>query len=304
MAAKKDADESSLELLLDTITNSFGGIVFLAILTILLLQRTSPAPQVKALATETQRSQLIRSQTALQEAEAELASLRQAVNSQADTQSRFASAESAAEYQRLQEEREELARTKEAQRRAVQKRAALQADENKLLEDRENLEQALTAAKKTADTVALKLRELEKTRTKDAPVPRARTSTSIASIPLILKNHKLYFVKDYSRGATFARFNAGEFLLTGEEEGHTVYTPNPLRGFLVQDADALEEYLQQKLALVETSRFHVDLPVWTDSFAEFQVLKTVLIRMKLQYRILIIDGTSTLNFTGSDRTVQ
>ena len=40
--------DSSLELLLDTITNTFGGILFLALLVVVLLQMTSEATSVEA----------------------------------------------------------------------------------------------------------------------------------------------------------------------------------------------------------------------------------------------------------------
>lgn len=40
----KKSSAESLELLLDTVTNTFGGILFLALLVAILLQKTSPSP--------------------------------------------------------------------------------------------------------------------------------------------------------------------------------------------------------------------------------------------------------------------
>ena len=40
----KKGSAESLELLLDTVTNTFGGILFLALLVAILLQKTSPSP--------------------------------------------------------------------------------------------------------------------------------------------------------------------------------------------------------------------------------------------------------------------
>jgi hypothetical protein len=300
----QDLTDSSLELLLDTITNSFGGIVFIAILTILLLQRTSPPQQIKELATQDQRSDMIRNQTALEEAQAEYDRLQSTIREQSKTQSKFSTPQSQSEFERIQKSRNQIAELQKRQSYVLQETALTQEQENDLLQKREKLDQDLAEAKRNSRDVTVRLKELEQQRSQDAPVPKVRETDRIAGIPVIIKHQRLYFVKDYSRGATFARLNMADFLLVEESSSKTVLSPNPTKGNLITNGDLLDKHLRQKLALVDLDRMYIDVAVWNDSFKEFQIAKTVFIKMGIPYRILMLDENGTMHFGESDGEVQ
>ena len=48
MSRRRTRKQDSLELLLDTICNTFGGVLFIAILVVMLLQQTGGAPAIRA----------------------------------------------------------------------------------------------------------------------------------------------------------------------------------------------------------------------------------------------------------------
>ncbi|MGH7138338.1 MAG: hypothetical protein ACREHD_21520, partial [Pirellulales bacterium] len=72
---------SSLDLLLDTICNTFGGVVFIAILVTLLLQMTG-GPQIEAPPDAAQHEELVALENERDEVEARLKSLREAAAQQ------------------------------------------------------------------------------------------------------------------------------------------------------------------------------------------------------------------------------
>ena len=109
-----DDRQSSLELLLDTITNTFGGIVFLALLVVVLLQLTSDKATQEAPQKETV-DRLVAMETELITATRQRDELLRAVLVQDQLLGQFATEENRRDLGRLRTSRE-MMRATESQR--------------------------------------------------------------------------------------------------------------------------------------------------------------------------------------------
>ena len=82
------ADESSLELLLDTICNTFGGVLFISILVVILVNMSSEAVSTTP-PDEISQSELIQMETQLQQSQERMQKLRRAIELQKDIEKKF-----------------------------------------------------------------------------------------------------------------------------------------------------------------------------------------------------------------------
>ena len=95
MSRKAASSGDSLDLLLDTICNTFGGILFIAMLVVLLTNQLSRDAATAAPNAESSRA-LRRLRGELTESQSRLTKLRQAVRQKEDLERRFADPESPA----------------------------------------------------------------------------------------------------------------------------------------------------------------------------------------------------------------
>ena len=146
----KSVADSSLELLLDTICNTFGGVLFLAILVCILLRNaghTSAQQQVDAKFTENDVIELVRHRT---EVESELAGLRAAAERQNQVASSFITP-GAAEILKAQEDAQrERQSLEDARREALASIALKQARIVEMEREINSLTQRTVEARKLA----------------------------------------------------------------------------------------------------------------------------------------------------------
>ena len=201
---RRQSDNDSLDMLLDTITNTFGGIVFLALLVVIMTGSGQPQRgdttdisefrEVKALLEEQQRrqSQLERMQTS-QEI---VASISSSAVSERDT---TAARELANKYQRLQAKANELLgqRTK-AQNDIRQKQSQKHTLNRQLQTEQQHMQQATQALQKeiASRTVDIEL-----------PIEKETNKKQIATVAI---SGKLYF-PDLNFGKPPFKLNTSHF---------------------------------------------------------------------------------------------
>ncbi len=299
MKAARFRPGDSLDLLLDTMCNTFGGIILIAVL-VALLARESPAP----LAPEARaHSEMIERQLAT--AESELAAAR-ALRIELAAQSDPTLAVKAAEKQRLSEALRDTQATAEASAAQATKSAAMKsADPSKVLaelaaqvaaQERRNaeLQNLLTAQAQNSERLRARLaglaQQIEKeldVRTKQLRLPKERAQTK-DTFNVILK-----FGRGYPLIGSDGRRNLQAIQWDKRSSGYRV---RPIAG-----AGSDVEALARLFRTLRREELYVAFYVYPDAFDLFNAAREAAVEAGLDYGLDIIKAGNELNF-GSEGT--
>ena len=286
------APADSLELLLDTMCNTFGGIILIALL-VALLSRTggSSAESPPSRALYEQRIAL---------AEAELAALRKETGSRANSDNAAPLAEVAVAAESLTAARADAAAASTDATQRVESIAATSgaawavlAEELRALARREVELQNLIDATE-AETARLREREAAlRTRAqqeRDAqtvklrfPKERARTR---ASLPVICQHGRVYPLRTADGARDGLNINWRTVGADADES-----TPVPERGFrLPADGNSLREFLRG----MKEENVYVAFYVYPDSYDAFRIAKEAAIEARYEFGIEVVRAGSKI----------
>jgi multidrug efflux pump subunit AcrA (membrane-fusion protein) len=322
MARRRPPGESSLELLLDTICNTFGGVLFLAMLVSLMLTQTrrktedspaDPAPAVSA-------ADLVRLDTRAEDAARAVEAL-EAQASQARRADRDLAVPNAAEMLAAMEAAERrvaeaearrtelltaLAREQAATARAAAAQAAADRDRERLAAEAERARRRLAAAVEEREsllTEAVRLRDAtarRKTVDMTGNPPRMR-DTEKPEFGLMLRYGRLYLMKILRGGRPVV--NEADFTLTPGLSFNQARA-KPHAGIDLSATEARDPALQRITAEFPPSRWYVCLVVHPDSFEEYATVKRWLTERGYECRLFPTDRSVTDNGDVSDVQVQ
>jgi hypothetical protein len=306
MTARRSEDSSagSLDLLLDTICNTFGGILFLAILVVILLQTTQTEREGTAVESAPNQEQLTVLQLELTSALTELDALRVAN----DIQTQQANALRTGDER---QEREELARLT-AERNALasqrletlQQMADRQTEINTIQTALASLDFELVAASQGVSKLESGLKSELKSRSRNATLPQAK-ATSKQETALVVRYGRVYFVYRPNRFGTDRELNARDMIVVGEDGEFARVIPKPYAGIKIEDTDEFSGKLREALQSYNSEHYYLALGVWEDSFREFAHLKAALVELGFQYRLIPIQkGGAIVNNIVSNPLVQ
>jgi hypothetical protein len=318
MSRSSSLNDSSLELLLDTICNTFGGVLFLAMLVSLLLTQTRKRADVEAATADpvpaVSAADLVRLDSRAEEVERELSHLQTLVTD----------VESITGEMAVPGYREKLAAMRDAERkanelatrrvRALQDIAESQAataraagtaatTERERAEAERRLEEAqerlAAASEERARLVqsAIRLRddtEASATVSTTGRAPRER-ETDKSEFGVMLKYGRMYLMHRYNRGAR--EVNTDDFVVTPGVLHHTA-EPKPHAGLdLTHGTDTAAE-VRRRFAHHPAADWYPCLVVHPDSFEEFLTLKAALVSLGYEYRLMpthkgVFDGGGT-----------
>lgn len=315
MRKKSNLNDSSLELLLDTICNTFGGVLFLAMLVSLLLTQTrkraefevetaDPVPAVSA-------ADLVRLDIHADEMEQEVAQLEAVI---ADVREMGGQMTDPGYREKLDALQEAMRTTRELAARRVRllrdiadaQAAAARAAGRAAVMDRERTEaerrlgtaeerlEAATRERARLMQSAIRLRdESAQTATVSTTgkAPRER-ETDKSEFGLMLKYGRMYLMHKYSNGDR--EVNTDEFVVTSGLLNNTA-EPKPDAGFDLKDRTLSAAQLERYLAPHPARDWYPCLVVHPDSFEEFLSLKTALVSLGYEYRLMptnkgVLDG--------------
>jgi hypothetical protein len=293
----------SLELLLDTICNTFGGIVFIALLVVLTLRNSAPAVAEPEGGSSASAEELERSATRLQAVTAELVSLRMARADLARRSESFAPDE----VRRLISERNTLAESADELRSDRDRRNAENATTAAELERREaELAAAIQrAAEAEADAARLEteLAEVRAAKAQEIRNPLVRPPQTWRHVTAVVRYGRLYVWHRYGADGERLGLNTDEFVVVEEASGHVVTRPDPTKGIPLSPGASTSEAIRSRLKSFPPSRFTITIVLRGDSFERFAVLRNVLIETGYQYRLILGDSPVS-DRGGSDSRVQ
>lgn len=289
-------DDSSLELLLDTITNTFGGILFLAILVSLLLRTTSRSDHHDADGGEPMTAvEAARLSVRIEELEAEIEGLRRRSDSPAEPMTQdeplpLAEFESASA--RLEAALRERAQSVRETARHQEDVRSARRDLETIVDEQESIERAWTAARARRDAAREEAAELSRSALRLDRPPGPAVIEQMASLPKLRSTAKrevaLYvrfgrvFMMHRWAGDTRLGPNTAQFVVTSGTP--PVARPKPETGDPIK-SQSIDQIVDRLLGRFPSSRFYVTCVVFEDSFDTFQTLKASLVRKGFEYNI-------------------
>jgi len=272
----------SLELLLDTISNAFGGILFVTILLTLLL-RMSHRPVSQEPVEESARQELVADNQELDAALAELEVLEQAANLQTETRDRLANEDLQAAFEQLQISRQRKNELQSLILQATRDRAREQERMDEVARQSQQLEQENERLESAKSELASELKREKLRRTQSMVPPQTKVSTKLECM-LVVRYGRVYL--QYSGRSPFLReINHPDFVLMEEDDG-TAITPKPYAGLPIREQSDFKGMLADKLSGYDARNWFICLAVWEDSFEEFAFVKKALVELGYEYRLI------------------
>lgn len=296
MSRRRVVKQDSLELLLDTICNTFGGVLFIAIMVVMLLQNAGQAPgpvvpapspeeldsrtqQLATLSAEVLRQQQIQaSQTAL-------------VDSLVPDTVR----DLIEQRKRLLTEQARLQTAVDAQQ--VQN-AALAASVARVQTKIEKLNADLRTAKEKQAKVQAQLASEKQARVKDVRLPKQRRSNHKQEVGFILRHGRLYLWHDYDANQRRIGLNLRDFVIVSDKGDHLVTRPNPTAGIPLEDTAECRKAIDTLLRPFDPREHSLCAIARPDSYGEFQYFRNRVLALGYEYRLMPVESDSPVSDRG------
>lgn len=316
MSRRRRNDDSSLELLLDTITNTFGGILFLAILVSLLLQSASPNTEEAAASTNTPLSAAEQAtyEVALEDLQDQLSRLqkrRHAADTPPTTPETKTDDEAAALAAEIAEACEDRARAGLETADHQRARSATLEELAQLDERRAASARRLEEAKRERADAAAEAESLVRLRDKLERSSQASSIEQTAGMPTIHETNKqqvaiyvrfgrLFLMHSWRNGSRMGP-NPAYFVVTPGSP--PVARPKPGAGIPIQ-TETIDAEVDKMLEDFPPGRWVVAIVVFGDSFEEFQLVKRSIVEKSYEYNPIPVKPGGSVFDSGGDSRAQ
>ncbi|HQX54100.1 MAG TPA: hypothetical protein PLR25_29565 [Planctomycetaceae bacterium] len=283
--SRKAATGDSLDLLLDTICNTFGGILFIAMLVVILTNKASQDAAPSTPTAESSRT-LRKLRGELTESESRLTKLRRAVRQKEDLERRFADPESLALLESLRSLDENSDSLMHERAEKLSDVAESQADLEDTARKLEQLAEQMAQARERLRKEKENLEREASVRARTSAAPQQRTTQKLPLV-FFLKGGRLSSYASRDTDGSLVH-NEAETKVTEEAPGKKYVEPVSGSGLVVAIDDSNAEEIARRLSGFDKQRFHLTVFVFKDSFGQFESLKNQMIRSGFEYRLLPI----------------
>ena len=299
MSRRRSPAPSSLDLLLDAICNTFGCIVLLAIIIVVLLQHTTVLdPAGDGHNSRAEWLELVgRRDSAISERDR----LRQILH-------RFSEHMplSSADIDKLSHRLHTLtARLHELLGKKQQAEAAfadLQRQVARIEHKKQQLDKELQSEEAELEKIAIALKAEQSRRAQSTRLPYERP-TEKNHIALVVRFDRLYVWHKYDWRGNRLGLNTDDFVVVEELPLEIRVAPKPYAGLPI--AKGSEKAIENCLRRFDPRRQAFDIAIWEDSFDSFQLLKQVMVELGFEYRLLLMaEGQAVVDRGGTDARVQ
>jgi hypothetical protein len=272
-SSEKRAD--SLELLLDTICNTFGGILFISLLVVILVNMTSKEAS-ETLPEKTTQAELIRLQRELESAQRDLEVLKIAVAQQSDIQSSFVTEASQRMANEIRRTTVVVADIVQDNNKEIDDVTNSQKEVNQISKTLSERKRSLKQTKEELSQVSPKLEREFKKRSRSAQLPRVREWTGQGIAPFFLKEGALCYLRDSKQAR---RRN---------ENGKTILEPVVAAGLRIDAAHPNQNALDTKFQEFSPKRHLIRIWLSPDSHQEWASVRDSLVRLGFRYQLDLI----------------
>lgn len=288
---KNTAD--SMELLLDTVCNTFGAVIFISMLVAMLVSRSSPAkPSPRA--SVDPALDTVKIQLEIETARDRVRVLAEQLRQQKNLRERLATDKSLALSQAIQQLTEDSVRLMQQKSSAVAEITATNGDRATLQHQLQQDQADLQSSEAENQALRQELDRTVQTVSRTARIPHVRR-TSKNSVVYALDDGRLFRIttSDQSIDDSDCERN--------QEQGVEVLRPKPGGGIAVPAATGsatATAAMTHRFEGLSASRHFVQVFVSRDSFVAFLPVKDVLVRLGLEYEVLITHDDSVELFLG------
>jgi len=283
MSNRKRGGESSLELLLDTICNTFGGILFVAILIVVMLRMTSKTQANGDTAQVSEANQLeLEHQQADLQGVIETLRLAGAALGESVVLTDSSTADLTAQFRNKHKARQDLLQSR---LKTLDSIAERQARINQTAREIDELEKREQATTKTRQDLEATLKAEVASRSQKTDYSRTH-QTGKEEIQTILRYGRLYILHRRATSGSRLGLNTDEFVVLEDSSGAMRTTPMPHAGTVIADTPHAAEQLSARLTTFDPAQHYIAAIVWPDSFEKFRFFKKVLIHSGFEYRLI------------------
>jgi hypothetical protein len=300
MSRRSAEKPDSLELMLDTICDTFGSVLFIAILVVILLQQTGGSVTSPPIAIPPEKLHNLSQQ--IVELTAELTRLKANRESQVAIVDSFSTEEVRELIQRRRElvakETELHVKANELLAQNAKLAARVEADRAENSKVKQDLEVALREKQQTQTT----LENDRKSRTTEARLPLLRPPGARQEIGLVLRYGRLYLWHRYDQFHNRLGLNTDDFVVVGEEDGGILTLPKPTGGILLDGSSESKEAVRRLLRRFDSRTCYFTPIVRPDSFAAFAHFRDIALELGFNYRLMPAEANSPVYDRGGSAT--
>lgn len=289
MPRRRREQSDSLDLLLDTICNTFGGILFIAILVALLIQLKGdeetppeePPPRPE---------EIVAAQSTLEQLRNELQSVARARASQNRLIEQFAPDELQTLLKERNDRNDELLDLQDAQLSLLEANAEISAQNERDRQELSEIAAQLSDLRERVEDLESELDEDRQRRQQTVGVPVVRTNLGRREVAVILRYGRLYFWHRYDSRGYQLGLNTDDFVVLADEDGKLLTRALPTGGLRIANDDATRQLIRQRFRDYDPRQCVIAVITRSDSFAQFRIVRDVLKSMGLDYRLMPTDG--------------
>jgi len=288
MARRQASVSDSLDLLLDTICNMFGGILFIALLVVILLQlHGDEAAATNSPPITPQALELLQADLAARHAD--LHRLRDLHDGQQQTLAALAPADL---EELVDEHRAAVAANTELTRQREQMFDDIAGLTRDIVQTEADLRTADADLQKARADVAELERQLEadrKSRRRELRTPLQRPSASRSEIGCVMQYGRFYVWHRYDQFGLRDGLNTEDFLVLDDAIEGAYIAPRPTAGISLDGSADSRRRLITRLERFHPESAHIAVIVRPDSFAEWPQVRDLLIERGFEYRLMPTD---------------
>lgn len=285
--------DGSLELLLDTICNTFGGIVFISMLVVVLLNMSGETASSQP-PTDESALELQQLTAELEAAQARLHTLHQTTQQRDNTFQKLVSQEQLILARKLVEA-ESLRAVRVNETVTITKMTADQQNSvNTISQDLDEQKKELDSLNRQLQVQTVSMSQEVESRSQNTSPPKLEELPNHRSISMILKGGRLTALSRISASGVETR-NAEE--LNVSVEGGTEFVESKSgSGVAVALDKSTKAQIQSALIQFSPDRHVLKIWIWPDSFAHYQVIQEVLAESRFRSKPEPVRQDTRLNF--------
>ncbi len=286
-----------MDLLLDTVSNVFGGVMFLTLLAALLvISRGGKALDSRSPTTPQDDIPLVDPSITIESLELQLNEIDFVLESQARILSMIVPGENIeakiSDLDRLQRESQSIVKQLAVAKNDVDSESLLKTG---TVSSQDELRKQFEALKTQVQDKRVALKTIEEKSSRNITFSMLRNA-STTEVVVMLRYGKLYR----------CHINSGSNDINLEDIERTFWgtvLPKPSGG-LVVTPNVLNDTIARTLQSFPPDRYHVTIAVWDDSFANFNALRNALVATGYQYKTVPCTDDTVLKMSGGDSLVQ
>lgn len=282
----KAEPEGSLDLLLDTICNTFGGVVFISILVVILVNMTNESAPFTP-PSEASQSKLVALEIEREHTHEQLRRLRAVAAQRTETDRALSSAESRRLAEELQRQNDMRSRQIQTKSDTVGAISGAQIQTNRAAKRMHERKTQIQRGETRLAGLLQSLRKQVAIHSRKVGLPQLR-QTHKTSIGFFLHNNRLFAV--HRPGRHDSKFENPKLNTADiqkiDQDGKTYLEPRPGAGIVVQPANATNEAIKRKIPEFSSKNYYAKVFVWQDSFKAFAELRKILVDAGFEYALI------------------